>query len=208
MRYILIHGLGQKSSSWDGVISHMGEKVHVECPDIFQFLSGKEPTYNNLYHAFYEYCQESAEPVCLCGLSLGAIIALNYAIDQPEKVQSMILIGAQYRIPKFLFRVQNIIFHFLPESSFRSFGFSKRNFIHLSKSLEVLDFSNRIKEIRCNTLILCGEKDKFNKKAAQELTNHIPEAEFRIVKGAGHEVNVDASETMASIINEYWEETE
>ncbi len=203
MRYILIHGLGQSSSSWDKMISYMGDEFPADCPDVARLLSGKEPTYNNLYLAFSEYCQEAAEPVCLCGLSLGAVLALNYALDRPEKVQSMILIGAQYKIPKGLLRLQNTIFRFLPEASFQKLGFSKNSFIRLSKSFITLDFSNRIAGIRCNTLILCGEKDKANKKAARELADHIPEAEFRTVKGAGHEVNVDAPEILASILNEF-----
>jgi len=206
MRYILIHGLGQSFSSWDKTISCMGEKFHADCPDVTRLLDGKEPTYNNLYRAFFEYCQEAAEPVCLCGLSMGAILALNYALDQPEKVQSMILIGAQYKIPKGLLRLQNTIFRFLPQASFQKLGFSKNSFIQLSKSFITLDFSNRIADIRCDTLILCGEKDKANKKAARELTDHIPEAEFRTVKGAGHEVNVDAPEALASILIEFWGE--
>ena len=32
----------------------------------------------------------------LCGLSLGAVLALNYAIDFPKKVNSLILIAPQY----------------------------------------------------------------------------------------------------------------
>ncbi len=205
MRYILIHGLGQNSSSWDRTISYMSEKYRIDCPDIIRLLGDKEPTYNNLYPAFSEYCREFGEPVCLCGLSLGAVLALNYALDQPETVQSMILIGAQYKIPKGLLRIQNAVFRVLPEASFQNFGFRKKGFIQLSKSLIPLDFSNRIADIRCDTLILCGEKDNVNKKAARELADHIPEAELHIVKGAGHEVNVDAPETLASIINKFWD---
>ena len=206
MRYILIHGLGQSSSSWEKTILHMEDKFNVYCPDVPRLLNGKEPNYNNLYHAFSEYLQESTEPVCLCGLSLGAILALNYALDQPGKVQSMILIGAQYKIPKGLLRLQNVIFRFMPEASFQSLGFSKKNFIQLSKSLIALDFSKRLADLRCSTLILCGEKDSANKKAARELAHQIPEAEFRTVNGAGHEVNADAPEKLASIINEFWSE--
>ncbi len=206
MRYILIHGLGQSSSSWGKTISYLGEKLNTYCPDVPQLLSGKEPNYKNLYNAFSQYCQKSVEPIGLCGLSLGAILALNFALDHPEKVQSMILIGAQYKIPKGLLRIQNAVFRFMPQSSFQNLGFSKSSFIQLSKSFITLDFSKQLAGIRCSTLILCGEKDKANKKAARELARHISEAEFRTVKGAGHEVNLDAPEKLAYIINGFWTE--
>lgn len=37
-----------------------------------------------------------------------------------------------------------------------------------------LDFSGRLEEIRCPTLILCGEKDGANLKSARFLAGHIP----------------------------------
>lgn len=203
MRIVLIHGLGQTSCSWDKTLTYMGETYPVDCPDLTQLLQGKEPGYGNLYAAFSEHCNRLEEPLCLCGLSLGGILALHYALDQPERVRSMILIGAQYRMPKALLHIQNALFELLPKSSFQSSGFSKNGLNQLSKSLMSLDFSSRIEGIQCDTLILCGEKDKFNKKAAQQLANYIPGAVLRLVEGAGHEVNVDAPEALASIINTF-----
>ena len=54
------------------------------------------------------------EKIDLCGLSLGGILALNYAIDYPNKVEKLVLIGTPYRVPKVMFSIQNIIFKFLP----------------------------------------------------------------------------------------------
>ncbi|MEH6944406.1 alpha/beta fold hydrolase [Bacillus sp. JJ722] len=203
MRYIFVHGLGQNSTSWEETISFMGKTTQISHPDLFDLLKDKKPTYNNLYLAFSEYIEISSEPVILFGLSLGAVLALNYTIDHPQRVQSLVLIGAQYKMPKLLLKVQNTIFRFMPESSFQKLGSSKNDFILLSNSMMELDFSKDLKRVQCNTLVLCGENDKANKRAAEKLAEQIPKAEIRTVIGAGHEINMEAPEKLASILNDF-----
>jgi len=115
MQYVLIHGLGQKSSSWDSVIKYMPESFQAVCPDLFAFINGDEANYLNLYRAFADFCNEMPQPLNLCGLSLGGVLALNYATDNPEKVKSLVLIATQYKMPKTLLKVQAIIFKTLPK---------------------------------------------------------------------------------------------
>ena len=43
----------------------------------------------------------------------GAVLALNYAIDFPQKAGSLVLIAPQYDMPKFLLKVQNVLFKFM-----------------------------------------------------------------------------------------------
>jgi pimeloyl-ACP methyl ester carboxylesterase len=203
MKYIFINGLGQNSSSWEKTISYIERIADIANPDLFELLQDKKTTYNNLYSAFCEYLEESSEPVVLIGLSLGAILALNYTIEHPRSVHSLVLIGAQYKMPKLLLKVQNIIFRFMPESSFQKIGSSKNDFILLSKSMMEIDFSKDLKKVQCNTLVLCGEKDIVNKWAAKKLAEKIPKSEIGTVMDAGHEINMDAPEKLASIINEF-----
>jgi len=54
-----------------------------------------------------------------------------------------------------------------------------------------LDFSAKLKNINCATLILCGEKDVANLKAARGLVENIQSASYRSINSAGHEVNTD-----------------
>ena len=42
----------------------------------------------------------------MCGLSLGGILALQYAIEHPEHIHALALIGTQYTMPKTLLRIQ------------------------------------------------------------------------------------------------------
>ncbi|WP_152656649.1 alpha/beta fold hydrolase [Oceanobacillus sp. CFH 90083] len=74
--------------------------------------------YRHLYQHFFDYCEGLDGPIHLCGLSLGAVLSLNYALDRPEKVHSLILLNAQYKMPRFLLAVQNVMFRLLPNSVF------------------------------------------------------------------------------------------
>ena len=197
MEYIFIHGLGQNPNSWDKVKSFMNKPFSAYCLDLIELLNGKEATYVNLYCAFSDYCNKFSEPLNLCGISLGGVLALNYAIDYPAKVQSLVLIGTQYKMPKILLKIQNGIFRFMPNSIFKSIGFQKKDFITLTKSMMNLDFSNKLKDISCDTLIICGEKDGANKKASMGLADNINNAKFCLLEGAGHEVNTDKPKNLA-----------
>lgn len=201
---ILIHGLGQDASSWDKTINYLDEKRSTHCVDLFSLISTNEINYNNLYDLFVEYCEGFDEPVHLCGLSLGGILALNYAIDYPEKTKSLILIGTQYKMPKILLSVQNTIFRLMPKSVFYNTGLVKINFIKLSKSLTVLDFSKQLSEIERSVLVICGEKDFANKKASRRLHQQIEGSRLEMIENAGHEVNLDNPEKLAKVLADFW----
>ena len=202
MQYIFIHGLGQTALSWDKTISFLKNSVQYNCPNLSGLIADKDVTYQNLYTAFSAYCNDIPEPLCLCGLSLGGMLALNYTLDNPEKVKSLILIGTQYKIPKGLFKFQNLIFNILPKSAFKGMGFDKPDILRLTKSMIELDFSAELTKISCDTLIICGAKDKANFKAAKGLSERILTAKLKIIENAAHEVNKDNPEELAKIIND------
>lgn len=204
MHNILIHGLGQNSSSWNKTISHMEKQDNIICPELSLLIKEEGISYSKLYKAFSEYCNNSSEPVSLCGLSLGAVLALNYTIDNPQKVKSIVLIAAQYKMPKALLKVQNIIFRFMPETSFKSMGMKKNDFIELTNSMMNLNFNEDLRNISCPVLVLCGEDDLPNKKATKNLAKSITTAEIEFIKNAKHEVNVDAPKELAEILNGFY----
>jgi pimeloyl-ACP methyl ester carboxylesterase len=63
-----------------------------------------------------------------------------------------------------------------------------------------LDFSGRLKDVLCSTLIVCGEKDKANKQASQDLAENIPNSVLHLIENTGHEVNIEAPEKLAAIL--------
>ena len=125
MKTILLHGLGQTSSSWKNTINTMGKSADILCPNLFDWFEDKEVCYQVLYLAFSEYCKQFSEPVNICGLSLGGILALQYGIENPDKINSLALVATQYTMPKKLLQFQNMLFRFMPKRTFESMGLGR-----------------------------------------------------------------------------------
>lgn len=201
---ILIHGSGHKAASWNEVVSHLENSEDILCPELAALLDGREASYPNLYASFIQYCDEIEGSVHLCGLSLGGILALNYAVDFPEKVKTLVLVGTPHKVPKVMFQIQNVIFRLLPKSVFETMAFDKKNTFALGCSMKDLDFRGRVEKITCPTLILCGEKDRANRKSAYYLSQNIKGAELRILQHTGHVVNEENPRALAKQLTEFY----
>ena len=202
---ILVHGLGQTEKSWDKIIEELDKSnIKAENPNLFELAKNYEINYENIYRTFCDYCNSFKEKINLCGLSLGGILSINYAIEYPEKVNSMILIGTTYKIPKKIFKLQNFIFKFMPKSTFENMGMKKNDFINLTNSMADLDIKSKVDNIKCKVLILCGEKDNVNMESAKQLNRNIKASKLEIIKNAGHEVNTENPKELARVISKYW----
>lgn len=204
MKYILLHGLGQTASSWEKTVNELQNKADAVCPDLFSLLQGEEINYSNLYQAFCRYCEPFPEPFAVCGLSLGGILVLQYGIENPQKVNSMVLIGTQYVMPKKLLKFQNMLFRVMPKRTFMSIGLAKNEVIRLSESMMDLDFRKDLHKIKCPLLLLCGDRDKPNIRASLNLKKRIPDADFAVIEKAGHEVNIDAPKSLGAVLNDFF----
>ena len=204
MKQIYLHGLGQNPDSWSKVIEQLEAAEHSMCPDLSELVQGQDTTYQNLYAAFSAMCDEIEEDICLCDLSLGGVLALNYAIEHPEKIKGLVLIATQYKMPKKLLRVQNAIFRFMPKSMFQQTGFGKSDFLKLCNTMMELDFSDSIYNVSCPTLVIYGEKDRANKNASIELANMLIDAELQVFNGVGHEINIEAPDKLEETLRVFF----
>lgn len=201
---ILVHGSGHKAASWKKTLSYLDYQEDILCPELADLLNGREASYPNLRTAFAKYCASAGESIHLCGLSLGGILALDYALEHPEQVKTLVLIGTPHKVPKMAFAVQNVVFRLLPKSMFTSMAFDKKDTFALGNTMKDLDFSGRVGEIHCPTLILCGEKDRANLKSAHFLSQHIPGAELQVLEHIGHVVNEENPRALAGQLNVFY----
>lgn len=205
MKYLYLHGLGQKPDSWDRTIKETkvsGSSIRLSLAEMSE---GKDVTYKELYSAFSEVCDKEDEEIVLCGLSLGAVLALNYAIDHPDKTKALVLIAAQYKMPEKLLKFQNVLFRLMPNSMFKQIGFKKADVISLCGTMAKLDFTDSLHNVSCPVLIVCGEKDHANKKASKELTRYLSKSFFYELLKTGHEVNIEAPEEIAIVLQKFYD---
>ena len=132
-------------------------------------------------------------------------MALNYAIDHPDKVKALVLIAAQYKMPEKLLKVQNMLFHLMPNSAFDKMGFKKADVISLCGTMAELDFSDSLHKVSCPVLIVCGEKDNANKKTSKELCQYLNNSSFHELLKTGHEANIEAPEELAIVLQRFYD---
>ena len=188
MKYLYLHGLGQKPDSWNRVIKETKVSESSVKLSLAEMLEGKSATYKELYSAFTSECDKENDGIALCGLSLGAVLALNYAIDHPDKVKALVLIAAQYKMPKKLLKVQNMLFHLMSNSAFSK-----------------MDFSDSLHKVSCPVLIVCGEKDKANIKTSKELCHYLNNSCFHELMKTGHEANIESPEELAIALQRFYD---
>ncbi len=200
MKCIFLCGMGQRAESWKAAAEH----VPCQCffPEIWE-NAGIPAVYDKIYSAFCRYAESFDEELIMCGLSLGGIIAMQYCIENPCKVKGLVLAGVQHTMPKALLAFQNAVFSVLPQKAFDGTGFKKADFISLTKSMRDLTFKKELSKINCPALVLSGERDRANIKACKETAELIKGAEFRVIEGAGHEINTQSPQKTGEALKDF-----
>lgn len=174
--------------------------MEVDCPELFS-LAGNEITYEHIMSGIENRYAEETKPFRICGLSLGAILAIDYTLRHGNNVTSLVLIGGQYKVPSLVMDFQNLLFRCMPNGAFQNTGLSKSSMIKLTHSMRTLDFSEKLGKISCPVTVVCGEKDGANMKAAKKLNALLPQSKLHIIPNSGHEVNKCAPEVIAALLD-------
>ena len=206
---ILVHGLVQDEKSWNEVKNQLNNnRINVETPNLFSIVKNYKVNYDNMYKTFADYCNSFNEKINLVGLSLGGVLAIDYITEFPEKINSIILIGTPYKIPKTIITIQSIIYKFMPKRIFEKIGCSKKDMISLLNSMKNLSIPDKAPHIKSNALIICGEEEKnnINMKSAKQLNKVIQNSKLKIIENAGHEVNIDNPIELANTIYDFWKD--
>lgn len=200
MKHIFIHGIGQTSQSWAHTIEYLGLDQEALCPQLFSSLPDSKKDYRAIYGAFSRYCDHQDGPLALYGIALGGTLAINYTIDQPDKVKSLVVIGSQFKMPKTAMTVQTLVYRALPEEVFLKIGLPRQEAIELMKSMKGLDFTSRLAEIECPTLAVCGQKDTANLGAAEKISKRVANGKLVVIDDSRHDVHMEAPQELAQAI--------
>lgn len=69
-----------------------------------------------------------------------------------------------------------------------------------------IDFKKDLGVIDCPVLIICGEKDRANLKAAKQFHTILRRSKLRMIPHAGHEVNIDNPTEFGKVLNDFYTE--
>jgi pimeloyl-ACP methyl ester carboxylesterase len=164
------------------------------------------------------------EQVTLVGHSMGGATALDFALRYPEKTAGLVLVGSGARLrvaPAILDGIHQDFdaavrlicdYAFAPETSEQLKRASLRQMRQTDPDVlygdfaacDAFDVMDRLGEIRCPTLAICGTADRLTPpKYSTYLRANIPGAQLILIEGAGHMVMLEQPEAVSQAIADF-----
>jgi 2-hydroxy-6-oxonona-2,4-dienedioate hydrolase len=99
---LFIHGLGSSSIVWRDIPQALSEQFHTICVDIIGFGGSDKPLLNYTIGYFSQFVKSfliqiginDSDKVTIIGHSLGGYIAADYAIENKEQIEKLVLIDS------------------------------------------------------------------------------------------------------------------
>jgi non-heme chloroperoxidase len=233
---VLLHGITDSSLSFEPVMAHLPGSLRVlaptqrghgdaSAPDSYRvadFAADLERFLNEV----------GLERVVLVGHSMGAAVAQRFAIDHPERVFGLVLVGAFAALrrnpaciefgeatlasiadpldPAFVREFQeSTLARQLPKATLdrivaESLKVPARVWKAAWAGLLEADLTPDLTRITAPTLIVWGERDDMALRVEQEiLLRSIPNVRFLIFEGAGHAPHWEEPERFASVVADF-----
>lgn len=204
---VFLHGLAEVPGVWDAQRAALPSGFEGVAVDVFDGAGSGAASAFSLEGASALVVDEldrlGIEQADVCGLSLGAMIALQLALDHPKRVRSLTLAAGQVKPPRALMAVQSAVMRMLPSSVFEKQGAAKDVMFPVLQAVGRVDFSARLAAVSVPTLVLCGSKDRPNLPAARWLAQGIRDAQLHIIPGAGHQSHIQAPDEFSRALGAF-----
>jgi 3-oxoadipate enol-lactonase len=189
MALVFLHGIGTGPEAWQPQLEAFGGERSVDAPRVPLDLDRACAVLDDL---------EEAEVLDLCGLSWGALVALRYGLDRPERVQSLTLVAGFASLPWHL-----RAFQYAVSAAVRVLPRAPHELARPMREGARFDARRRLDSLRAPTLVLCGARDRLNLPLSRALARAVPHARFEVVPDAGHVANVDNPAAFNRLLAEF-----
>lgn len=228
---VLIHGAGGDCLHWPPQLRRLdGKCVYgLDLPGHGESPGEGERTVHAYANRLVAWMDAMGiDQVVPCGHSMGGAISMTAALEYPDRVAALVLVGTGARLrvsPDILEITANegqlqaavdliVSWAFSPSASPRlielgreRYGSAQLDTMHYDfVACNHFDVMDRLEEIECVALIICGEDDQLTPaKYSRFLADHIPQASLEIIPGAGHMVMLEKPEEIARSIGIFME---
>jgi pimeloyl-ACP methyl ester carboxylesterase len=225
---IFIHGAGGNGHLWTDTLRHLaGDRTAValnlpghptgviSCRSVDQYSEA----------VFTSIEASGTKRPAVCGHSMGGAVALTLALNHPESVSGLVLIGTGAKLgvlPALLSGLEKdplrVIETDITPMSFHRFDLeigrkarralsisNPRVFLNDYLACSKFDVRTRLHELRARTLILCGEDDRMTPpKWSQYLNANITSPhELHFVPEAGHMLPIEKPEVCGRLVQNF-----
>jgi len=223
---VLIHGAGGTHLYWPSQIRRLPgyDVLAVDLPGHGKSAGRGLQSISAYTEALLAWLEAAGlHSAVFIGHSMGSAIALSLALDHPEHVLGLGLLGAAARMPVSPAILESTAtqttFHravamvvklsFSPQAPERLVELATQRMAETRPSVlhgdflacDAFDVTARLSEIRQPTIVISGAKDRMTPaRNAQYLANEIPNASFSIVEDAGHMVMLEEPDLVADLL--------
>ena len=225
---LFVHGSGGSHRHWQQQLSFLGSRYMTMAVDLPGHGLSEGKACDNI-KAYREFVCNFAEkiigvPFYLGGHSMGGAVALDFALEYPERLKGLFLVGTGSRL-----KVLDIVLETFKSGRIFN-GFSgmaygpgatqemlKASAQELKDNPPYLyycdlnacnrfDVGGRLGEIDTPTLVISAEKDVLTPpKYGKYLAENIKGASFELIHGAGHMMMLEKPDQFNSLVHAYIE---
>jgi 3-oxoadipate enol-lactonase len=233
---VFVNALGTDLRSWDGVVPHLKDRHPVlRFDERGHGLSDCPPAPYTIHDFSTDLLelldQLEISPAIFVGISVGGMIALDFAASWPERVLSMVLcdtapvIGTadlwNERIHKLRehgmeFMAEAILARWFAPTFKERFPAAYQGYYNMLTRMPIegytgtceairdADLTEASRTIEAHSLILCGTEDVSTPPdIVRGLAELMPNAEFREIPGAGHSICIEQPDAVAKQIERF-----
>ena len=226
---LLIHGAGGNRYHWPSQVRRLpGRRVlSLDLPGHARSSGDPQSTIMAYAQAVLAWQRDLGIPTMIpVGHSMGGAVALTMALEAPEKVGGLILVGTGARLrvhpdlldlvadPERLDQALDFVagWAFSPHTSGELIRLARSHMqdvtpvaLHADyNACNQVDLMERLQEIRTPTLVICGEDDRLTPvKYSRYLAEQIPDARLTLIPKAGHMVMLEQPEALIDVIQSF-----
>lgn len=233
---ILIHGMGLSHQMWIGQTPLLARHYTVITYDT-RGHGGTGVSKGDICIRDYSedllalYRELGISNAVLVGYSTGTLIAEQFAMDHPDQVAGLCLIGSFAKVQGMLLSLKTMWSRWMLLANLdkaaaylvalsnaenvvqRGFFYRIAKRANVEESLRLLDACNHYlptqevtRRLHCPVLLVHGAKDHTTEKYAHEFHKHFPQARIAVVEGVNHAVATRAVRTFNRLLEEWLQE--
>ena len=226
---VLIHGAGGNHLYWPPQLRRLpGYRVYaIDLPGHGHSGGTGQQTIASYASTILKWMENiDLHSAVFLGHSMGSAITLSLALEHPEHVLGLGLLGGGARMkvnPTLIEQTSSsttfhnavealITWSFAPQTppelvqlASQRLAETRHSVLHADLiACEAFDLEERISEIKQPTIIIVGDQDKMMPvRQSQILSNSIPNAQLAIIPGAGHMVMLEQPQAVSEVLRQF-----
>jgi pimeloyl-ACP methyl ester carboxylesterase len=122
---------------------------------------------------------------CVCGVGIGAMVALQAAADHPDRVERLALVTRQVAVSPILLSLPAAVLGLLPATTLARLGAGQDQLLALLDQVRPVDFARLAPRVHAPSTVICAQRDPVNRRSSAALSRDLPNGQLEFLPAAG-----------------------